>query len=278
MIEAVHIMRMRQWLLPAMLRARLATWRRPSAVFLSPGVASDLSPSPDQLVPSHEHALMAWRDWCQAHAGQRCLLGLSSQWLLHALVPVDEAATRAQAVLAAWQQWTHYFNVDAGLDPQASSDAWRVRAVRVGRVWLVGALPGQLVADLMAVAQAHGVALHWMGPWWARGGQHWLKARHLNSSSGPGDSSDEHSLWLREPGWCVGLRKAEGDLTALWAVQDDDLPASRNDALARRVGQVRIGTGRASSQVQPVLWDDAKTRALLEGRLLDASMAEVGAT
>ncbi len=237
-------------------------WRRPSAVFLSPGVV-EVSEALTQVVPSHAQALLPWRDWCEAHAGQRCLVGLSSQWLLHAVVPVDQAMSRVQALDGAWQQWVQYFGLEA--PSAASASAWRVRAVKVAQAWLVTAMPRQIVADVKTVADAHGVRVLWMGPWWARGVQRWWLAR-------PGQrgivSNDRRVLLMREPGWCVGLSQVDGGLAEWGAWRDDDGDGDPLSAVSSgQVLEVRVGTASTlGTGSQAVLWDDVFTRALLEGQ------------
>lgn len=77
--------------------------RPPQGVFLAAPSASPVG----ALVPDHTPTLLAWREWAQAHAGQRCQLGLSSRFLLQSLRVVDDtsALTASQAVASAAADW-----------------------------------------------------------------------------------------------------------------------------------------------------------------------------
>ena len=195
------------------LKGRMRTWRRPAAVFLAPEPSSPMG----ALVPDHAQALLAWRDWAQAHVGERCTVGLSSRWLLHTLVPQPEGPrlSKAQAMEAASQQWSHYMGLSAAdLDAQ-----WLLRPTHVPGGWLVAASPRTLVADFLAVAQGHQVQVVWMGPWWAQGLQAWLQKSGTN-----GPASD--TLAMVEPAWAIAAQAREGLLQRLWAQPSLDTPAS----------------------------------------------------
>jgi hypothetical protein len=204
------------FLLPsvATLKGRMRTWRAPRSVFLAPEASSAMV----ALVPDHAQALLAWRDWAQAHVGERCTVGLSSRWLLHTLVPHTDGPrlTQAQALEAACQQWSHYMGLSgADLDAQ-----WLLRPTAVPGGWLVAASPRALVADLLAVAKAHQVQVTWLGPWWAQGLQDWLQ-----QSGADGDAS--HTLAMLEPAWTLSAQAQGGALQGLWAQPSLDTPASQ---------------------------------------------------
>lgn len=228
-----------------MLKARWRTWRTPAAVFLAPGleVRGD---APGQAVPGHEDALLAWRDWCAAHAGERCLVGLSSRWLLTGVLPQAQAKTSAQASVEAWGQWDHYFNIG----PAPLDAGWQVRAVQAGGAWLVCAMPGTILADVQAVARAHRVAIAWVGPWWAQGGQRWLASV---------DSAD--LMHAREPGWCLSLNRLDGKLAGVWAQQDPP-----DEQAGGRVPAVHVSVATGPGQTRETLWDDPATGQVLSGR------------
>lgn len=221
--------------LPA-IQGRLRTWRKPQAVFLAPEPASTHSTHSTHgnnsansgLVPDHGPALLAWRDWAQAHVGQRCTVGLSSRWLLHTLVPQAEgpALTKAQALEAASQQWQHYM----GLSPSDLDAQWLLRPTAVPGGWLVAACPRTLVADLLAVAQGHAVQVHWMGPWWAQGLQAWLQKK------GPAGAAQASTLAMVEPAWAIAAQAQAGELQRLWAQPTPSSPASE-----RLVAPIALG-------------------------------------
>jgi hypothetical protein len=197
----------------AALKGRMRTWREPQLVFLAPDPASAMG----TLVPDHAQALLAWRDWAQAHVGERCAVGLSSRWLLHTLVqqPEGPSLTKVQAVQAASQQWSHYMGLSAAdLDAQ-----WLLRPTAVPGGWLVAASPRTLVADLLAVAQGHQVQVVWMGPWWAQGLQAWLQKSGANGGT-------SGTLAMVEPAWAIAAQAQGGQLQRLWAQPSFETPAS----------------------------------------------------
>lgn len=181
-------------------RGRLATWRRPDRVVLTPPGDAPVA----DAVPAHDQALLAWRAWCQARPGRRCALGLSSRWLLSAALPGAQARGPGQAMALACQRWEHYL----GLGPDDWAARWRLRATALPGGWLVCAAPAALVDDLAAVAGHHGVALQWMGPWWAPAAADWLRAL-------PRDGG--HRLTLQEPDWAVHMEARDGGVSDLQA-------------------------------------------------------------
>lgn len=231
--------------------ARLRTYWRPSFVFLQPG--SEDGTEVGQTIPPHDLALMAWRRWCEAHQGHRCMLGLSNQWLINAVVPLSQARHPALAIDQAALQWDHYFNVSA----QQLKAAWRVRTVRAGDAWLLSAMPEQLVADVLAVAKTHGVSVAWMGPWWAHGGQRWFD--QMRSARGPAQAS--HMLIVQEPQWHVFFEVHEHHLASVWARPGK--PAQQTGAPG--VSRVDLSAAQQVDTGVP-LWDGASCSDVLSGR------------
>jgi hypothetical protein len=228
--------------LPTLL-GRLRTSWRPSFVFLRPLQGEGAAPGNSAIAP-HDEALLAWRDWCAAHPGHRCRVGLSNQWLMNGVVPVGQAANAAAAIAEAAKPWGHYFNVDA---PQLSVH-WHARAVRAGDAWLASAIPRQLVADLGAVAQAHGVTMVWVGPWWAHGGQRWFD----QVVSQPSHSSANVMLVAQEPQWRVCLSVQQGQLVAVWAEPG--------------TGQAQVDLAAAAPDGHKAVCDSAPCMSILSGQ------------
>lgn len=227
-------------------RARLSTWRQPAVVCLGPCGPTDDEQAPDfGLVPSHDQALAAWQRWCLAHAGQRCRLALSSQWLLSCLVAQEEGAKARrwrstfleEAVARAAQQWEHYLSLDA----ITLHRDWVLRPARVEGGVLVCAAPRVLVDDLLAMARHHGVRVVWLGPWWAAGLHRWL--------GNPASVADV--LTVHEPGWSLHFERSGRALQRLWMQQDGSI------APTQQTGLVLDGAG---------LVDDMATAALVQGR------------
>lgn len=228
----------------------MAAWRstwRPHAVLLLPGVAPaahDREPTPGLAqawpMPSADAALLAWRDWCQAHAGMRCQLALSSAWSLTAWVDA-QAATPAEAMTLASRQWDHYL----GVSPDALQRDGLLRATRASDGWLVCATPRALVDDVQAIAGHHGVTLVWMGPWWTRGVQRWMRQQVPSVSS---------HLVLQEPAWHVHWQWQGGELRC-WG------QASSGGGVDAHV----VAMGRQGAAAEPCVWDDASTQGLITG-------------
>lgn len=170
------------------------------------------------VVPDHTPTLLAWREWAQTHAGQRCQLGLSSRFLLQSLRVVDDAPalTASQAVAGAAADWAHYL----GLSGDELAAEWHVRAAALPGGWLVCASPRVLCDDLLAVARQHRVRVERLGPWWAQGLQQWLASE---AAQAPGAA-----LCLQEPGWCLVAHAESGRLLGLWAQPDGAPPIMRH--------------------------------------------------
>lgn len=198
----------------------LQRFQPPQGVFLAAQDPSNAHAAPlaGALVPDHTATLLAWREWAQAHAGQRCQLGLSSRFLLQSLRVVDDSAalTASQAVSSAAADWAHYLGLSA--DDLAAD--WCVRAAALPGGWLVCASPRALCEDLLAVARQHRVRVEGLSPWWAQGLQRWLAS---DAAQAPGAA-----LRLQEPGWCLTAHAVAGRLQSLWAQPDEAPPAVRH--------------------------------------------------
>ncbi|RZL11477.1 MAG: hypothetical protein EOP40_02475 [Rubrivivax sp.] len=199
-------------------------------------------------MPAHDEALVAWQQWCEAHAGQHCRLALSGQWLLNWLAASDAkrpdiSQARAQAI----EHWGHYLGLEAAV---LSSD-WTLRPVRVPGGVLVCAMPRALVDDLLAVAAHHGVAVGWMGPWWAPGVARWLANRPPSAARLEADDSqdDWQLLSTHEGGWLTHFRARRQGLQRLWV--------EREEALSSHALSLTLGPRGLS--------DDAATAALVQG-------------
>ncbi len=245
-------------------RARLATWARPAVVCLGPVASAGLPghaipTGPQALVPSHDGALAAWGAWCEAHAGQRCRLALSGRWLLTGLVTAETGRPDLGLVQAqAAGQWAHYH----GLDTATLSSEWMVQLVRAPGAVLACAAPRVLVDDVLAVAAHHGVAVSWMGPWWAPGVARWLAER-------PAAPDDEGAPRLRvltvyESGWVTRFEACPAALQRLWVEQATERPDQAPSLVLGPQG----------------LSDDRDTAALVQGRaqVWRSSTSEAGAS
>ena len=244
-------------------------WLKPARVLVLPGsgqvpgddaglatVASDLP------VPAFDAALLAWRDWCRAHAGQRCKLALSSAWTLTGLAPLpsDTSAsmTAEQAVDHMARQWDHYLGVGGAV----LARDWVVRTTRVPGGWLVCATPRQLVQDLLTIAHGHRVRVVWMGPWWTRGLQRW--ARQARAST----------VQIQEPGWCLhAVMDTSGASRPRWVSVWSE-PLAEEVAMSGAVGDARalphtaamcVRLSRHGAASAACVWDDAATQDLIDG-------------
>lgn len=229
----------------------LRALQRPASVLLLPGSLTTGQQASAWPVAAHDEALMAWRDWCAAHAGRRCRLALSCQWIMSGVVPLSEAATAQDAQLLMARQWDHYVNV--GAEQLAAQGL--VRAVRAGRSWLVCATPRALVQDLQALAHVHGVAVVWMGPWWAAGAQRWW-------AHGPQEAVEgaARTLSAHEPGWSTHWRVESDQVSRLWVEPSALQPGSSGP------GGITVSLSRHGAASASCLWDDEATRRLLSGR------------
>ena len=234
-------------------------WRsmlKPARVLLLPG-ANNLGHaqqvSTDMPVPALDVALLAWRDWCQHHAGQRCKLALSSAWVMTGLVPDSaqavQATTSAQAIEHMAQQWDHYL----GLGAAALNRDWLVRTTRVSQGWLVCATPRQLVDDLLMVAKHHRVSVVWMGPWWTQGLQRWVRKPRAES------------LHMVEPGWCLHVvtDKQGPTMTRVWS---EPVVAGHVPEHGASSAPHVVALGRHGAAASACVWDDAVTQDLIDGR------------
>lgn len=237
-------------------------WLKPARVLVLPGVVPGQGEGNDLPVPAFDAALLAWRDWCRAHAGQRCKLALSSAWTLTGLAPAhtdtSPHTTAAQAIDHMARQWDHYLGVGA----VALGRDWVVRTTRVPGGWLVCATPRQLVNDVLAIAQRHQVRVVWMGPWWTRGLQRWVRQARASA------------LQINEPGWCLhavcslapsASTASKPCLTQLWSE-----PVSANHGPAQNPhadpGTTSVSLGRHGAASAACVWDDAATQDLIDGR------------
>lgn len=229
-------------------------WRgllKPARVLVLPGPVhtDEAQPAPSDLpVPAFDAALLAWRDWCSSHAGQRCKVALSSAWTLTGLVPDQVLA--AQAIEHMTQQWAHYL----GMGAATLSRDWLVRATRVKAGWLVCATPRQLVDDLLMLAQRHRVRVVWMGPWWTKGLQRWSRR------------APAAMLHIVEPGWCLHV-ESQASLSRVWAVPvpsstQGEAPSTDTPPFGTRV----VSLGRHGAAVSACVWDDATTQDLIDGK------------
>jgi hypothetical protein len=226
-------------------QGRMRTWRVPHGVFIAPEPSHATGSSTAALVPDHGAALLAWRDWAQAHVGERCMVGLSSRWLLHTLVrePEGQRFTPAQAGESAAQQWSHYM----GLNTAELADQWLLRPTAVPGGWLVAASPRALVSDLLAVAHSQQVRVVWMGPWWAHGLEAWVK----NATSG------ERTLAMNEPDWAVAAQGQGRQLQGLWAQPSLDAEAGEVVSVPSAMG---LQHGRS------LVWFDEATADIVRGK------------
>jgi hypothetical protein len=208
------------------------TWRslwRPVPVLVLPSLSADAQADVltgaksgadgiDASVPAYDAALLAWRDWCQTHRGQRCQVGLSSAWLMTGVVSQADAANANAAMAVMAQRWAHYMNLGA----ETLSRDWLVRATKAPGGWLVCATLRTLVDDLRAVAQSHGVTIAWMGPWWTSSLQRWVQALPKRKAAIDSASS---ALHLADAGWCLHAQANAQGLQQLWTE-----PAHTKDA------------------------------------------------
>ncbi|GEM_PF-2042416 len=204
-----------------------SAWREPAWVCLVPELDAASSP---MGVPVHDQALLQWRQWCEAHPGQRARVGLSARWLLSAVVPTAGrgAAARREAMGEAESRWAHLL----GLDVTAWRERWTSRALVLPQGVLVCAAPQTLLDDMGTVARHHHVTSQWVGPWWANGLKAWLTRGE--------DVVHPRTLTLHEPGWAVHAQAQADKLTGLWAEPLRDAvqaPPAGGDALQLTLAQ-----------------------------------------
>jgi hypothetical protein len=135
---------------------------------------------------------------------------------------------------------------------------WLVRTTRAPGGWLVCATPRPLVADLMALAKAHRIAVVWMGPWWATGLQRWMRRA----------SGVHHSQHLRvqEPGWCLHAQSERDETpTRVWRLWAEPVAWDVTSPLAMGEGAC-VALPRQGAAASACVWDDAPTQALVSGQ------------
>lgn len=139
-----------------------------------------------------EAALQAWEQWCAQHAGSRCELALSSQWVMPC------AGAPAQAL----PQWAHYMDLN-----EAVIDAsWVLRATDAAPA-LSCIAPRALIEGLQQAARQHRVSLDWVGPWWAWAVQGWLNQADAGSTV----DDKVRTLEVIEPAMVTRVRMAASD-------------------------------------------------------------------
>lgn len=182
-------------------------WRA-HAVFLRPANAQ----------ADHAAALAAWARWCEAHAGSACELALSSHWV----IPCAGGAEQALP------QWAHYMELSA----ETIEQAWVLRSQQGPDVTCIA--PRALIDGVRQAAREHGVALRWVGPWWA-----WHVAGWWRSLST--DAIDTvYTLQAQEPGiitWLKSAADAQGrrTLAQVWTQASEALepvPSAKQEPAA----------------------------------------------
>ncbi len=191
------------------LRGLRARWTKPEPVFLRPeGVR----------MASHD---APFADWCAENRGSVCALTISAR-LLHEMnfdagLPLADDAAR---VAYARQQFTHYFGSQAL--------RWAFAAWSGG----ASALHGVDLAVLREAAQASGIVLRSVEPFWAP------LLRRL---------AVEEPDWLRAPraalAWVEGAQLSWLTLDdgRLRGVRQSRLPAATQQALAEALSELRDG-------------------------------------
>lgn len=140
-------------ILGSALRRLRARWARRQTLWLqADGVR--------ELQPQGAAAVQPWSSWCQAHAGGAAQVWVSGA-LLHHLVSEAGMPLEDDAALNAYagQLLGHYFG--------AAAKAWALAPWRSGERSGACALQGADLAQLQAVAQAHGVDLRSLRPAWS---------------------------------------------------------------------------------------------------------------
>jgi hypothetical protein len=216
------------------IKARLATTFKPHEVLLH-GPADAFAQA-----GAIEPALQAFAQWCEAHQGSACELGLSSRWLISSAAPVGwtQEAVREHVL----RQWEHYF----GLDTAQLEQDWVLRQVITPQAAVVCAAPRALIDGLRDAAAAQGVQVLSVGPWWARGVQAWLAsladqaAREGNDAKA--EAAEPWRLTLSEPGL---LTHVQTRMTASASESASGMP------LAAQLGE--LWTEASDARVQPGL-------------------------
>lgn len=240
------------------MRGRLQTMFKPRMVYVQAG--------PWAVDAARDVVADSFAAWCAGHVGERCVIGLSSECLLQALVSVE--LNEQEALAQAVQQWAHYMDVD-GAELEAN---WLLRRVTVAGQHLVSAAPAGLVATLTAAAKAHAVRLAWVGPWWAHGVQNWLDELGYAADLSSDADGAVVTLQAREPGLTVHVQAAVAKgqaarLQRLWIERHERASRARADVAVELTSPQQLGFA-----VQPHhahVWDQPQLMAVLRG---DASV------
>ena len=130
-------------------RGRVRSSWRPHQLYLFDRAAT---------LTSVDAAVSAFGQWCEAHPGEVCAIGLSGRWLLSSVSQID--ADHSAAYGHAVQQWSHYLDIDEA----ALASDWVLRQLALPHVSLLCAAPRPLIDGLREQAAMHGVRLEWIGP------------------------------------------------------------------------------------------------------------------
>ncbi len=233
-----------------MAQGRMRTAWRPASVWLGAplNALQDPTVAPD--------AVARFGEWCAAHPGEVCEVGLSASWMLTCVVPPGWSLQAGQQ--HALNQWGHYHD----LDVQALSAHWVVRHVADPQASVLCAAPRVLIEGLQAQAKAHKVQLAWVGPWWARGVQ-----ACLAQWATPDASEASRTLHLQEPGLSLSVQ-ASADVAGRWVLTQVqwtslDAVSGLDGTQAVRVPPPATGLGDGASAA---VWDHVELGALLSGR------------
>jgi hypothetical protein len=254
----------RTWL---RLKARLATTLKPHTVLLQGPVDAI------NQAGAIAAALQAFAQWCEAHEGCVCELGLSSCWLLSNAAPTGW--TKDAVHEHVLRQWEHYF----GLDAAQLANGWVLRQVLSPNAAMVCAAPRALIEGLQGVAADHGVQLLSVGPWWARGVQAWLDSL-ADQAADEGNEGNEGTtepwrLTLAEPGLFTHVQarspasgSVAAQLGALWTEASDARVHAgligRHQTLVLQAPSATLTEGEPPAWHSHV-WSHAELRALLRG-------------
>ncbi|WP_152606398.1 hypothetical protein [Aquabacterium sp. NJ1] len=236
------------------LHGQLRTALQPRVLYVQPG-----SLAADAPWDAVAESLAAW---CTDHVGERCVIGLSSQCLLHALVSDD--LSEHDAIAQAVQQWAHYMDVDAA-ELEAN---WLLRRVTVAGQHLVCAVPLGLIEALQTVARAHGVRLAWVGPWWAHGVQSWLSHPGLAAGMPPDANGATVTLVAQEPGLLVHVQasvmpRRPARLQRVWVEMNEGALTPPADVSVELVSPAQLGITCQPHHAH--VWDQPQLVPVLQG-------------
>lgn len=243
---------LRHWL--ACMRGRFRTALKPCMLYVRAG--------PWALDAAWDEVADSFAAWCAAHVGERCVIGLSSQCVLYALVGAE--LSEQEAVAQAIQQWEHYMDVDAA---ELVSNCL-LRSVTVAGQQLVTAAPICLIEALQKVARAHGVQLAWVGPWWARGVQRWLFDLSMADDL-PSDGQEAMAtLRAQEPGLVVHAQAsvAQGQavrLQRLWIEANEWASSAHADVSVELLPAPELGESCQPHHTH--VWDQPQVSDVLQG-------------